>query len=304
MLKIRSELPPARRRLVSTIAVVVFFALWWLLTLPFLPPSVSLAETTVADAPIPLGQELEESPAEQPQEQFSLKQPRGPRPLIPSYILPSPLAVLQAVVTLHQEQALVRSALRSIYRITAAFILASAVAFPLGLLMGTYPPIRNAIEPITGPLRYLPISAVIPLFIIWFGIGDLQKIAFLFTGVVVYLLPMVIEAVDNVEQVYLDTASTLGARSRQLVLRVLLPGAWPGIFEACRVLYGVGWTYVILAEIVNARYGLGALLMSARRRGHIDWVYALILVVLLLGVGTNYLFVVSGRKLFAWKEGN
>jgi NitT/TauT family transport system permease protein len=68
------------------------------------------------------------------------------------------------------------------------------------------------------------------------------------------------------------------------------------------VLYGVGWTYVILAEIVNAQYGLGHLLMAARRRGHIDWVYALILVVLLLGVGINYLFIITGRRLFAWSE--
>lgn len=300
MLKIRTQLPPGRQRLVSTVSVLLFFLLWWLLTMPVLPPSTSAAGATVADAPGAGGPTAEDDPIHG----GTIEEPAGPRPLIPAYILPSPTAVLQAVLTLHREQALVRSAARSIYRITAAFILASLVAIPLGLLMGTFPPIRNAIEPITGPLRYLPISAVIPLFIIWFGIGDLQKIAFLFTGVVVYLLPMVIEAVDNVEQVYLDTASTLGAQQRHLVLRVLLPGAWPGIFEACRVLYGVGWTYVILAEIVNAEYGLGALLMSARRRGHIDWVYALILVVLLLGVGINYLFVVTGRKLFAWKEGS
>ena len=69
-----------------------------------------------------------------------------------------------------------------------------------------------------------------------------------------------------------------------------------------RVLYGVGWTYVILAELIHAEYGLGYLLTQAQRRQHIDWIYALILVVLLLGVITNYVFVLTGRKLFAWKE--
>ena len=188
MLKIRHQLPPGRQRLVSTVSVLVFFALWWLLTMPLLPPDTSAAGATVADAP---GSTRQGAGGEQ--ESIESDELAGPRPLIPAYILPSPQAVLGAVLTLHREQALVRSAARSIYRITAAFVLASLVAIPLGLLMGTYPPIRNAIEPITGPLRYLPISAVIPLFIIWFGIGDLQKIAFLFTGVVVYLLPMVIE---------------------------------------------------------------------------------------------------------------
>jgi NitT/TauT family transport system permease protein len=288
MLKIRGELPASRRQLVSAIAVVAFLLLWWLLTLPVLPP---LKETgaTVADA-------LAEDSAQEEAEAAK------PRPIIPAYILPAPQAVLSSVVVLHREHALVRSAARSLYRITLAFLLAALVAIPLGLVMGTWPPIRNMIEPLTGPLRYLPISAVYPLFILWFGIGDTMKVAFLFVGIVVYLLPLVIESVLNVDQVYLDTAYTLGARPHDIIFRVLLPGAWPGIFEAGRVLYGVGWTYVILAELIHAEYGLGYLLTQAQRRQHIDWIYALILVVLLLGVGTNYIFVFAGRKLFAWKE--
>ena len=293
MLKIRAELPVTRRHVVSTVSVIVFFALWTLLTWPLLPPVQ--VQATAADAlqeeQVPVA-DAAPPPAEEPQA----------RPLIPAYILPSPQAVLGSVVYLHQEQALVRSAARSLYRITFAFILAALVAIPLGLVMGTYPPIKNVVEPLSGPLRYLPISAITPLFILWFGIGDTMKVAFLFVGVVVYLLPLVVESVINVEQVYLDTAYTLGASPRQVIFRVLLPGAWPGIFEAGRVLYGVGWTYVILAELIHAEYGLGYLLTQAQRRQHIDWIYALILVVLLLGVGTNYIFVLIGRRLFAWKE--
>lgn len=288
MLKIRSELPAVQRQLISTISVIVFFALWWLLTWPLLPPlptvSANVADAFVDEAPVTM-------------------ESTGPRPIIPAFILPAPLAVLTSVVVLHREHALVRSAARSLYRITFAFILAVMAAVPLGLVMGTYPPIRNVIEPMTGPLRYLPISAITPLFILWFGITDQMKIAFLFVGVGVYLLPLVIEAVMNVDQVFLDTAYTLGAKPWQIIFKVLLPGAWPGIFEAGRVLYGVGWTYVILAELIHAEYGLGYLLTQAQRRQHIDWIYALILVVLLLGICTNYIFVYTSRKLFAWKEG-
>jgi len=290
MLKIRAELPTVKRQLVSTVSVIVFLALWWLLTWPMLPPlevpAASVADATVEEMPQPGDFEIDATP----------------RPIIPAYILPAPQAVLQSIVVLHRDHALVRSAARSLYRITLAFLLAVLVAVPLGLVMGTYPPIRNVIEPLTGPLRYLPISAITPLFILWFGISDLMKVAFLFVGVVVYLLPLVIESVMNVQQVYLDTAYTLGANPRQVIFRVLLPGAWPGIFEAGRVLYGVGWTYVILAELIHAEYGLGYLLTQAQRRQHIDWIYALILVVLLLGICTNYIFVYTGRKLFAWKE--
>jgi len=299
MLKIRAELTPPRRMLVSTVAVIAFLLLWFILTWPLLPPlppvSATVADATQAD-------EGDYQPPEAIADGAEEAEAPGPRPLIPAYILPSPQAVLVAVVVLHTDHALVRSAARSLYRITLAFVLAALVAIPLGLWMGTYPPVKNVIEPLTGPLRYLPISAVYPLFILWFGIEDKMKVAFLFTGIVVYLLPLVIEAVMNVDQIYLDTAYTLGAKPHHIIFRVLLPGAWPGIFEAGRVLYGVGWTYVILAEIINAQYGLGYLLTQAQRRNHIDWIYALILVVLLLGVTTNYIFVFTGRRLFAWKE--
>jgi len=288
VLKIRVELAPTRRQLLSAVSVFAFLLLWWLLTWPLLPP-LEVPTATVADA---LAEDSEGAAGME----------ALPRPIIPAYILPSPQAVLMSVVVLHREHALVRSAARSLYRITLAFLLAALVAIPIGLVMGTWPPIRNVIEPLSGPLRYLPISAVYPLFILWFGIGDTMKVAFLFVGIVVYLLPLVIESVMNVDQVYLDTAYTLGAKPRHIIFRVLLPAAWPGIFEAGRVLYGVGWTYVILAELINAEYGLGYLLTQAQRRQHIDWIYALILVVLLLGVSTNYIFVFAGKRLFAWKE--
>jgi len=114
-------------------------------------------------------------------------------------------------------------------------------------------------------------------------------------------LPIVVEAIRGVDQVYVETAQTLGARKWQVIWRVILPAAWPDIWEAMRVIYGVGWTYVILAEIINARYGLGYLINIAYKRAHIDWAYALVLVILLLGVGSNELFRWGGRQLFAWR---
>ena len=300
-MRIRQELPRGQRQFTALVSIVVFVAIWWLITLPVLPGAPAHYLPPVQDqalAPMPPGTQ-----AVQPEQPETEAVPTS-HPLVPAYILPSPWAVVSSISYLHREQALVRSAAVSLWRITLSFLLASLVAVPLGLVMGTWPPLRNVIEPITGPLRYLPISAVIPLFLMWFGVGETMKIAFLFTGVIVYLLPMVIESVDSVEQIYLDTASTLGAKPAQIIFRVLLPGAWPGIFEAARVLYGVGWTYVILAEIINAEYGLGHLLMAARRQGHIEWVYALVLIVLLLGISVNYLFVIIGRKLFAWREVN
>jgi len=220
--------------------------------------------------------------------------------IVPTVILPSPTEVLRAFPVLHFEEALVRSALRSLYRVTMGFALAAAVAIPLGIVMGTFPVIRHFFNPMLDPLRFLPISALVPLFIVWFGIDELQKIVFLFVGIFVYMLPLIVEAVDNVEEVYLQTATTLGASRGQLIRHVLIPGSLPAIGEALRVMNGIGWTYVIMAEVVNARYGLGYLITTAGKRSHVDQIFALVLVILFIGVVTDWIIRFVNVKLFHW----
>ncbi len=222
--------------------------------------------------------------------------------LIPKVILPAPDEVLRAFPVLHFEEALVRSAVASLYRVFMGFLLAAGVAIPLGVLMGTFPALKRFCAPVLDPLRFLPISALVPLFIVWFGIEDLQKIIFLFVGIVVYLLPLVVEAVEKVDDVYVQTATTLGATTTQIVRHVLVPGSLPAIGEAVRVMNGIGWTYVILAEVINAPSGLGHLITVSQRYGHVDRMFALVIVILLIGVVTDQLISAVNRRLFSWAE--
>ena len=222
--------------------------------------------------------------------------------IVPTVILPTPTEVLRAFPVLHFQEALVRSIGGSLYRVYMGFLLAAVVAIPLGLLMGTFPPIKHFCVPLLDPLRFLPISALVPLFIVWFGIDEMQKIIFLFVGIVVYLLPLVVEAVENVDDVYLQTATTLGASKGQLIRHVLIPGSLPAIGEALRVMNGIGWTYVILAEVINARYGLGYLITAAGKRSNVDQIFALVLVILVIGVVTDWLIRMVNKALFAWNE--
>jgi len=221
--------------------------------------------------------------------------------VVPAVILPSPTAVLKAFPVLHFQEALVRSALWSFARVSLGFLLAGVVAIPLGLLMGTFPPIKAFCAPILDPLRFLPISAVVPLTIVWFGIDERQKVFFLFLGTVVYLLPLVVESVEEVDEVFLHTATTLGATKGQLVRHVLVPGSLPAIGEALRVMNGIGWTYVILAEVINAPYGLGALITVAAKRSHVDQIFALVIVILVIGVVTDQVLRLANKAFFTWK---
>jgi NitT/TauT family transport system permease protein len=222
--------------------------------------------------------------------------------IVPRIILPSPSDVLRAFPVLHFEEALVRSAFASLRRVSLGFLLSALVAIPLGLLMGTFPALKHFFSPILDPLRFLPISALVPLFIVWFGIDELQKVVFLFVGTFVYMLPLVVEAVENVDEVYLQTATTLGASKSQLIRHVLIPGSLPAIGEALRVMNGIGWTYVILAEVINARYGLGALITVAGKRSHVDQIFALVVVILVIGVVTDQILRFVNRQLFAWAD--
>src|SRR6185436_19247876 len=154
----------------------------------------------------------------------------------PPDFLPSPTEVLRGTLPLFLEHDLWSAILVSSRRIGIAFLLASAIALPLGILMGSFEVVNRIFEPIVAPLRYMPISAFIPLLILWFGIYEKQKIAFLFLGVFVYLLPVVVSSIRLVPEELVQTASTLGASKFQVVRTVLVPAALPEIFDSFRVM--------------------------------------------------------------------
>src|SRR5438309_10853612 len=150
----------------------------------------------------------------------------------------------------------------------------------------------------------MPISAFIPLLILWFGIYDKQKIAFLFLGVFVYLLPVVVSAIRAVPEELVQTALTLGASKMQVIRTVLVPAALPEIFDSFRVMNAIAWTYVILAEIVNPRNGIGYILQLAQEHTKPAWSFAGILVVGVIGIGTDLAIRGLDGLLFRGRESN
>jgi NitT/TauT family transport system permease protein len=222
--------------------------------------------------------------------------------LAPPDFLPSPTEVLRGTLQLFLEHDLWGAIVISSRRIAVAFLLASAVALPLGVLMGAFEPVNRLFEPIVAPLRYMPISAFIPLLILWFGIYEKQKIAFLFLGVFVYLLPVVVSAIRGVPEELVQTALTLGASRGQVIRSVLVPAALPEIFDSFRVMNAISWTYVILAEAVNPEHGLGYMVELARTHQKASWSFAGLLVIGGIGLLTDFAIRLAGSVLFRWKE--
>ncbi len=217
-------------------------------------------------------------------------------------ILPSPVEVVQSFKSLWFERALTRNVLTSLGRVAFGFGVGVLLAFPLGLAMGAFSPVRAAFNPLTVLGAYLPIPALVPLTLSLFGTGETQKIAFLALAFVIYLLPLVVSAVDGVDDVYLKTAYTLGASRFEAVTRVMLPIAWPGIFHSLRLGFGVGWSYILLAEMVDIGKGVGGIILIAQRRGPREHIYLVLLVIVLLAFLTDKLWASAQRALFRHRE--
>jgi NitT/TauT family transport system permease protein len=217
-------------------------------------------------------------------------------------ILPSPVEVLQAFPRLHFEQGLVRSAITSFGRVTRGFALAAIVAVPLGIYMATFPAVSAFFRPLALMGAYVPIVVFIPLTLAWFGLSETQKVGFLFIGCFVALLPMVIKSIASVPAAYLDVAVTKGASQWQLVSQVLFPVAQADIWDHLRGVYGVGWGWIILAEVVNAQQGLGYLISVSERRGHTAAIFAIIIVIVAIAVACDQAWRLTGRWLFPYRN--
>jgi NitT/TauT family transport system permease protein len=222
--------------------------------------------------------------------------------LAPADFVPSPTEVIRGTLQLFIQYDLITAIAISTKRIVLAFLLASALALPLGILMGSFAPINSLFDPIVAPLRYMPISAFIPLLILWFGIYESEKIAFLFLGVFVYLLPVVVSAVRMVPEELVQTALTLGASRWQVIRTVLVPAALPEIFDSFRVMNAISWTYVILAEAVNPEHGLGYMVELARTHQKASWSFAGLIVIGGIGLLTDQIIRGISSLAFRWKE--
>jgi len=216
--------------------------------------------------------------------------------------LPSPGKVFQAGVDLFLELEFTTDILNSVYRVMMGFIIAALIGVPIGLIMGTFKVAEAFTEPVVGFVRYMPASAFIPLFILWLGIGDLEKIAIIFVGSFFQLVLMVAVVAKNVHKDMLETAYTLGAKRFQVIRKVLLPASLPGIVDTLRIIVGWAWTYIIVAELVASASGIGYMIISSQRMLRTGNIIFGILTIGMLGLLTDFFSKWLYNKLFPWVE--
>lgn len=223
--------------------------------------------------------------------------------LISQSLLPSPLRVISALPQLHFEDALIRELFFSIKINFFGYMEAVALSIPLGFIIGLFPLFRDMFRRYIDAVRFLPLTALTGLFIAWFGISTTMKVQFLAFGISVYLLPVVIQRIYEVEQVFCDTLYTLGANKRQIIQFVFIPDVLSKVIEDIRVLVAISWTYIIVAELLNkSEGGIGALAYNSARQGRIDKVFAILIVIVVVGFIQDKLVSKLSLILFPHKK--
>lgn len=213
---------------------------------------------------------------------------------------PPPSTTFATLIDMIEEKNLLYHAMVSTGRVWLAFGLSVAMAIPLGMVMSSFPAVGAALEPIVDFIRYLPVPALVPLSIIWFGVGEETKIFLLWLGTFFQLLLLVADDMRRVPQEYIEIAYTVGARPTQMLSDVAFRAMLPNLFDNLRVTLGWCWTYLIIAEIVAADSGLGFVIWAARRYMNTSEVMAGVVAIGLIGLITDQALRVLHKFMFRY----
>jgi NitT/TauT family transport system permease protein len=227
--------------------------------------------------------------------------------ILSPYRIPSPLGILKGLSTLLVDglppgYLLHRHALESLLRVFYGFGIASALAIPLGIVMGWSKAIRAILTPFVEIVRPVPPLAWIPLAILWFGIGIKSAAFIIFLGAFFPILLNTISGVVMLDVRLIEASKVLGARERDILLKVLAPGSLPSIWTGLRIGLGIGWMTVVAAEFtgVKSGYGLGYLIMIARDIQRPDQIVGGMIVIGFIGYFLDSILRRIESRLLEW----
>lgn len=216
--------------------------------------------------------------------------------------MPTPGATLQKCCQMFIQSDFLTDIGMTVSRVMIGFAIAAVVAIPLGILIGTYAPVSAFFEPLISFVRYLPASAFIPLFILWIGIDENEKIAIIILGSLPQLVLMIANDIKNVDMSLIEVSYTLGTNKANVLWKVILPRSLPSILDSLRIVLGWAWTYVIVAEMVGASSGIGYMILQSQRMLSISKIFVGILIIGIIGLIVDVVFKWLYRALFSWNE--
>lgn len=215
--------------------------------------------------------------------------------------IPNPLLVLEDAKILLASGKLQIDIWYTFKRIAIASVLAGGVALPLGLLIHNFRFMKHSINPLISLMRYVPVTAFYPLLIMWLGIDEQMKIAFLFIASFVYMMPSVVLSLEEINQDLIETGYTIGMSKLQTITRIQLPAMLPSILNSFVMCFGIGFTYCATVESINARYGVGYMIQQSSARGKTDLVFLGIIMIMIVSFIFDNFAKWLIRKCFKWR---
>ena len=216
--------------------------------------------------------------------------------------LPTPTAVIQKILDMIRDGSLWAHCGESISRVMIGWLWSVIAALPIGMLMANSRKFSAFIQPIIEFARYLPVVALVPLTLLYLGIGESQKYTIIFLGTFFQLVLMVCDTVSSVDRSMINAALTLGASRWQIYKEVILPASLPGLMDDLRLTIGWAWTYLVVAEMVAASNGLGYMILKSQRYLATDTIFAGLILIGLIGLITDFLFRMLSRIAAPWHE--
>jgi ABC-type nitrate/sulfonate/bicarbonate transport system permease component len=216
--------------------------------------------------------------------------------------LPGPWLVVGAIASLAATGQLWAHLAATLERVAIGFSLGAVLALGLGLLAGQWRVLRNAVEPVIELLRPIPPLAMLPLFIVWVGIGEASKIGFITYATFFPMFLTTVHAVRQIDPVLLRAARSLGARPGQLFLRVILPAAVPEILVGLRLGIALSFFVIVISEFIGAEQGLGYLINDGRNFFLVPQMLGAAVLLGLLGYAGNALVRLLERRALRWQH--
>lgn len=222
--------------------------------------------------------------------------------LIPSYQLPSPIAVVETIVGLAQDGTLWSHLGITFSRVIIGSLIGTIIAVLLGSVVGFYSKAERLFDPIIQAFKSIPSLAWVPLFILWMGIGEPSKISLIAVGVFFPVYLNMVSGILNVDRKLIEVGKVYGLSHFELVRRIILPATFPSFFTGLRSGLGLGWMFVVAAELMGASQGLGYLLVIGQNSSSPDLIIASIFLFAIVGKCTDWLVKLVENKVLSWRD--
>lgn len=223
--------------------------------------------------------------------------------VMPPGQLPRPDQVLTTLLDgVREENGLLLDVRLSVLRVLIGVVVGCALALPVGFLLAWYSPLRQMFDPLISFFRALPPIALIPLVIIYLGIGEQARLFILIYAAFFAAVVVIYEGIASIDEIYVRAARSMGASSTELFTRVVVPLAVPQVLVGVRVAVGVCWATLVAAELIAAQRGLGAAIQDSANFFKIDMVYGGVVLIGLAALVMDRLLAVVMKRAVRWQE--